>query len=156
LARALRLRADFRSEVYARYEGGLPVPAAAILERAIAEAADLNGVLVLVRNYAKHGRLFDGVLQSAIRHVAVGERPSTNWAGASEVFGLPIPELRKALFAMMDDAAGSTLASACLNAIDDLRDDYGVVETEPRHPDIDSGRPWPLPESVLDYRPIAT
>jgi len=30
------------------------------------------------------------------------------------------------------------------NVIDELRDDYGSVEGEPRHPDIESGRPWPI------------
>ncbi|WP_447980383.1 hypothetical protein [Candidatus Nitrospira bockiana] len=30
-----------------------------------------------------------------------------------------------------------------LTTIDDIRDGYGPVP-EPRHPDIDSGRPWPL------------
>jgi hypothetical protein len=39
----------------------------------------------------------------------------------------------------------SSRVAACLTAIDELRDDYGPAESEPRHPDIDSGRPWPLP-----------
>ena len=36
------------------------------------------------------------------------------------------------------------LAESCLNYIDYLRDDRGAADFEPRHPDIDSGRPWPL------------
>jgi hypothetical protein len=36
------------------------------------------------------------------------------------------------------------LAAACLTAIDELRDDYGPAESEPHHPNIDAGRPWPL------------
>jgi hypothetical protein len=75
----------------------------------------------------------------------LGERPSANWAGANEVVSVPLPELRKRLFSMVkDDAAESRLAAACLTSIDELRDDYGPADSEPRHPDIDSGRPWPL------------
>ncbi|WP_422762716.1 hypothetical protein [Pseudomonas viridiflava] len=35
-------------------------------------------------------------------------------------------------------------ASKCLSWIDDIRDRYGNVVDEPRHPDIKSGRPWPM------------
>jgi hypothetical protein len=41
------------------------------------------------------------------------------------------------------------LAVDCLRAIDEIRDDYGQVDSEPRHPDITTGVPWPILES--DY-----
>jgi len=41
------------------------------------------------------------------------------------------------------NTAEGKLAAQCLNAIDELRLDYGALESEPRHPDISSGRPWP-------------
>jgi hypothetical protein len=145
LAGAMRTHAEFRTEVYRRYERVPAGPGKAILEHAIAEVADTDGVLLLVRNHALQGKPFDGVLHSAIRHVAIAERPSADWAGANEVFRVPIPELRKRLFAMTnDDTAEARLAAACLTAIDELRDDYGPAESEPRHPNIDAGRPWPL------------
>ena len=43
-----------------------------------------------------------------------------------------------------NDTAAAKLAEECLIAIDEFRDDYGQAESEPRHPDIDSGIPWPL------------
>lgn len=145
LAGVMFASADFRAEVYSRYERLAPGLSKEILEHAIAEAADTEGVLVLVRGRSAEGKPFDGTLDSAIRHVALGERPVENWAGASEVFGVPIPELRKRLFAMLNgDEEGASLAAACLTAIDELRDEYGPAESEPRHPDIDSGWPWPL------------
>jgi hypothetical protein len=117
----------------------------AIVERAIAEAADAEGVMILVRGYAAHGKPLDGTLYTAIRHVTVGERPSSNWAGASELFSVSAPELRKNLFGMVyGNAAEARLAAACLTSIDEIRDDYGEAESEPRHPDIKAGRPWPL------------
>jgi hypothetical protein len=47
------------------------------------------------------------------------------------------------------------LAIACLSAIDELRDDYGPAESEPRHPDIDSGGAV-SPNSVEMERPEAS
>ena len=37
----------------------------------------------------------------------------------------------------------SPIAAACLNEIDELRDEYGRVNDEPRHPNIDAGHTWP-------------
>jgi hypothetical protein len=145
LAGSMVTQPDFRVEVYGRYEH-LPTGVnREILERAITEVADADGVLALLRSRAREGKPFDRNLYEAVRHTALGERPAANWAGAREVFGIPIPELRKKLFTMVanDDASGR-LAAGCLTAIDELRDQYGPAESEPRHPDIDSGRPWPL------------
>ena len=42
------------------------------------------------------------------------------------------------------DSRVATIAEACLSNIDCLRDSMmGAVESEPRHPDIASGKPWP-------------
>jgi hypothetical protein len=145
LATAMRAHPELRAEVYQQFEHVPAVTGKAILEHAIAEAADTDGVLILVRSHATQGKPFDAILYSAIRHAVVGERPSAHWVGTQEVFSLPSPELRKRLFSMINgETAESKLAEACLTAIDELRDDYGPVESEPRHPDIDSGRPWPL------------
>lgn len=38
----------------------------------------------------------------------------------------------------------ASLATEALNAIDELRDEYGAPGSEPRHPDIESGRSWPM------------
>jgi hypothetical protein len=35
-------------------------------------------------------------------------------------------------------------AARCLNFLDQIRDEYGSPENEPRHPDLASGRPWPI------------
>jgi hypothetical protein len=145
LAGAMRTHAGFRAEVYQRYECVHSSPGKAVLERAIAEVADEDGMLVLVESYARQGKPFDGLLHSAIEDVAVGKRQAADWPGAHEVFSVPVPDLRQRLFALVkDDKAETGLAAACLTAIDELRDRYGQPESEPRHPDIDSERPWPL------------
>jgi hypothetical protein len=38
----------------------------------------------------------------------------------------------------------AALAKRCLIAIDQLRDEHGIAEDDTRHPDVMSGRPWPL------------
>lgn len=149
LANMMCTHPEFRSEVYQRYESLPSDGRKAILEQAIAEAPDADGVLLLIGSYAAEGKSLDGVLSSAIRDVALGKRPSEHWAGAHEVFSVPVPELRQKLFALTNnDTAEARLAAACITAIDELRDDYGPVESEPRHPDIDSGRAWPLEMSL--------
>jgi hypothetical protein len=151
MAGAMETYADFRAEVYKQYERLPAGPGRTILEHAISEAVDADGLLLLVRSYAEQGKPAS-YLRSAIEHVAEGRRPSADWAGATEVFSVPVPELRKRLFAMTnDDTPEAKLAAGCLTIIDGLRDEYGPAESEPRHPDIDSGRTWPLEASVSAF-----
>jgi hypothetical protein len=145
LTAGFQVDANFRADVYRAYEEEIDGPGREILEHAISEAADKTVVLVLLRAYAKEGKLFSGSLRAAIRHVAVGEGPSENWVGARVVFSVEASDLRQELFKMINgDVAVSKLAVAALIAIDELRDEYGPAESEPRHPDIESGRPWPI------------
>lgn len=136
---------DFRAEVYRQYELAPDGAGSELLEAAISEGADETGVLELVQNHAKQGKPYSGSIDGAIRHAAIGERPSPDWAGARE-FGIAVPNLRKRLFAMIEgDTLEAELAKKSLTRIDEVRDEYGPVESEPRHPDIESGRPWPAP-----------
>jgi hypothetical protein len=145
LSAAMCMDSGFRAEVYQQYERDTCGAGCDVLEMAIAEAADEAGVLLLIRNYARRGKPFPGALHTALRHVAVGERPSEDWVGATVSFGVEITGLRKELFRMVSgESAESKLAKECLTAIDELRDEYGAPESEPRHPDIQSGRPWPI------------
>jgi hypothetical protein len=65
---------NFRTEVYRQYELAPAGALKELLEAAIAEAADEAGVLILVRNHARQGKAFSGILDRAIRHAVVGER----------------------------------------------------------------------------------
>ena len=145
LAAAMRMDSGFRAEVYQQYERDTCGAGWEILEMAIAEAADEAGVLLLVRNYVRRGKPFPGALHTAIRHVAVGQRPSEDWVGATVSLSVDVTRLRRELFRMISgEPPEASLAKECLNAIDKLRDEYGAPESEPRHPDIESGQPWPI------------
>lgn len=144
VAGAMQAYPDFRAEVYQRYDCQPAGPSKDILGHAIAEAADADGLLLLIHSYAMQAKPAS-YLRSAIEHIAEGKRQIADWGGAYEVFSVPVPELRKRLFEMThDDTPEAKYAAACLTIIDELRDENGPAESEPRHPDIDSGRPWPL------------
>jgi hypothetical protein len=119
----------------------------ALLEATLIELADPSLILSLIGGYAKDGRPYDGGLMHAIRQVALGRRSIEGWtAGAYEEFGVSVADLRKDLFgiAITEGDARAILAKRCLDEIETLRDEYGRIDDEPRHPDIASGREWPL------------
>jgi hypothetical protein len=65
--------------------------------------------------------------------------------GAYELHPVALTEMRRELFGMLaGSAAEAAIGEACLTAIDEVRDEHGPAPFEPRHPDIASGRPWPL------------
>jgi hypothetical protein len=145
--RLARLGEEFpviRDEMLRRYQrmsGGQPK---AIIESALAELAEAPIVLALIRSYAVDNRPFDGRLAKAVRDLAVGRRPAGDWPGAYEEFSMPLTALRKELFRMfVANDIQSTMAEACLIAIEELRDEHGRIDDEPRHPDIESGLMWP-------------
>lgn len=136
---------QFRQEVYERFPRVADNSAKSILEYDIANAADADGVLLLVRvGAAQNKRFRSTALYTALRHVLVGHTPIES-SGMQQLYSLPAPELRKSLFDMVvnGNAAESRLAIECLNAIDEIRDNYGHVDAEPRHPNIAMGVPWP-------------
>lgn len=121
----------------------------AVLESILLELTDAEIVLALVRSYARHKKMYDGNIAHAIRETAVGKRPVAEWPNAYHQFSVSLTDLRKELFAMvLANNADSTLAAACLNEIEELRDEHGRVNDEPRHPNIDSGNAWPKEATI--------
>ena len=70
--------------------------------------------------------------------------PAENREGAYNIVPVPAVELRQKLLAMTGSGGIDDPAARCLNLVDKLRDDYGAPESEPRHPDLASGRRWPI------------
>jgi hypothetical protein len=56
---------------------------------------------------------------------------------------VPAAELRRKLLAMTTDGGPMNAAARCLSQIDKIRDEHGAPESDPRHPDLASGRAWP-------------
>lgn len=145
ISASLRKHPEVKAEFLEKYRSLPALPGKAIAARIIAESGDPDGVLLLVQQYAAAGGTLDGLLSSGLRNAAVGQRPSEELIGSDELFSVALPELRKALFDMTKgEGAAASLAIASLIEIDELRDHYGQPESEPRHPDIASNRPWPI------------
>jgi hypothetical protein len=134
-----------RTELYGRYTNLNKGHGKQLVELAMAEIADADGVMVLARGYAESNRGMDGTLARAINNAVVERRPVGDWQGAYDLFGVSAAGLRKTLFGMLNEGGtAAVVGKDCLALIDQLRDEYGRPETEPRHPDIESGHPWPL------------
>lgn len=136
-----------RQEVYQKFKGAVQTPSKTVIERAIEGAPDIEGILILIRECAAQGRKMQNTpLYSAIRNLTVGERESQHWVGMSELYGVPAQELKKGIFEILTSGNEHEvlLAKECLVLFDDIRDDYGIAESETRHPDISTGIPWPL------------
>ncbi len=142
LAALIREHPTLQSELFQKYIEIVPGKGKSILEQTIAELATPEGFLVLVKEYATMKRSFDGTLYRMLESIALGKQPVPEWRDAYQLYSLNVAELRKKLFAMLKDTEGS-IAEASLIAIDEMRDEHGRNDAEPRHPDIASGQPWP-------------
>jgi hypothetical protein len=149
LARELAGRMDDRPDLhavlrhYARNAGGA---AKAVAMMALAEAPNADDLLLMIDLYVADGTPFDRTIGQVVRKLALAEQALEERGGAFELVPEQLNGLRKQLFSMTDaDLPAAAIASACLDMIGAIRDEYGAPKEECRHPDIASGRPWPLP-----------
>ncbi|MCA1436803.1 hypothetical protein I6F33_28050 [Bradyrhizobium sp. BRP20] len=86
----------------------------------------------------------DCELANVLSNAALGRRPVEGWsANAYEQFTLSLADLRRKLFGLaLANDAQSRLGEACLVEIEELRDEHGRIDDEPRHPDISSVQSW--------------
>jgi hypothetical protein len=151
LATFIHVHPELRSEVVQRYEALSSPAAQQLMELLLSEISDAECVAALVRGYARNHKAFDGLIHHAIREAALDKRPAPDWAGAFNLHPAPLAALRRELFGMLEVGPHeAALAAACLTAIDELRDEYGPAESEPRHPNVETGRPWPLAAGGAD------
>ena len=146
LAGLLKRHPALRATVHRQYHESPPGPLRSILEMTIAEDASEDGVMTLLAVNASEGRQLRATsLPSALQTVLVGRRSSSSFRGMQEMYGLPAGDLRRRLFNVVlsgtpDEAA---LATSCLDEVDEIMDRYGTAESDRRHPDITTGKPWP-------------
>lgn len=150
IAELLNTHSDLREYVY-RLLMQDTLPNVELLARAIAEGEDPDGLLLLVELEKKLGKSLISwrIIQGAVtKHV-----PSEHWRGAFEVLPVAATELRQKLLAMTTDGSPHDTAARVLREIDRIRDENGAPEDEPRHPDLASGKPWPIlvPDPDAEY-----
>ncbi len=134
-----------KEKVLAKYKETPPSLEKSVLEATLIEIVDEDIFLDLIYSLASNKQPYDGRLAAATEKLAIGQRPVDDWPGAFERFSTPLTELRKKLFDIhsQSDDLVSSLAESCLIKIEKLRDENGRISSEPRHPNIDSGKPWP-------------
>lgn len=133
---------EVRAYVYDLLKDGPTTMQLALLASAVAEEPEADGILMLIDFEMKTGRSF--MTWRSIQSAVTEYVPAENWEGAYNVVPVPAAELRRKLLARTSSGGKDDPAARCLNLIDKLRDEYGAPESEPRHPDLASERPWPI------------
>lgn len=89
----------------------------------------------VIRRQGEHG----------VREMIYTKEPHSPDGTSYELRPRNASELRRQLFSMTASADKEEAAFAVdyLTRIDMIRQEHGATEDEPRHPDIQSGRPWP-------------
>ena len=64
--------------------------------------------------------------------------------GTFEVLPVPAGEVRRQLLAQTTDGGPDDICARYLDEVDRFRDELGTPESEPRHPDLGSGKAWPI------------
>lgn len=131
-----------RDHVYRLLKSADAMPVDTLLAEAVAENPDTDGLLLLLA--LDGGRWRSLISWRTIQSVISEQVPAEDWEGAYSVVPVPAVELRQKLLAMTSDGGPSDAAARCLNEIDKMRDESGAPEGEPRHPDLASGKPWPI------------
>jgi hypothetical protein len=140
---------ELNAKLQKRYETIGEGPARRVLEEFFGEAGRGNDFIAMVKTYAASGRRYDGQITRAVEAVATEKVPVEEHSNAYNIYPASVGELRKALFGMLQSSsAEASLAGRCLEAIDVLRDQYGIAADDARHPDVMSERPWP-PEAQV-------
>lgn len=140
---------ELNAELQKRYETIGDGPARKVLEEFFGEAADGQDLIAMMKTYTASNRRYDGQMSRAVEAVATEKVPIGEDSSAYNIYPASVGELRKALFGMLHGSeAEASAAGRCLEAIDVLRDEYGIAADDARHPDVMSERPWP-PEAQI-------
>jgi hypothetical protein len=141
LATLVSQHPDLRQHIYELLKDGASTPGLWMLARTIAEIPDEEGLMVLMQ-CERNGRSFRG--WRTLEKVVTEHIPVEGYQGAYNVSPIPVTELRRRLISMTTDGGATDIAAGWMNDIDEIRDEYGLPEGEPRHPDLASGKPWPI------------
>ena len=114
----------------------------ALLARAVAETPDDDGFLLLLQLELAHGNSY--ITWQTTGRVMTKRVPIPDSLHSYTVVPVPAVELRRRLLVLTSDADLGDAAARYLTIFDEIRDECGAPESEPRHPDLASGLPWPL------------
>lgn len=115
-----------------------------LLRRALIHSHSVDIVLALMTDDARLARPFNRDFEEAVYDLAIAHRPYRD-TSAYEIVPVEAGAFRSALFhKALSGKTDGEFAAAALNHLDRLRDEYGAPQGERRHPDIATGKPWPI------------
>ncbi|WP_157179635.1 NACHT domain-containing protein [Rhizobium sp. CF142] len=144
VANLIKTMTDGEEVLIERFERANVATQKQFLASVISEFSSTGSFLTLVKDsvgrHVLNQRLDMTLREHAYRHNAL--TPDGN---SYELIPADASSLRRDLFELFisSDADIASFALACLETIEDLRDHFGGIDSEPRHPHILSGRPWP-------------
>ena len=142
LAGLLGTHMELRTEVYNLLASSNGLPGIILLARAVAENPDEPGFRALMDLEELTGQRF--ISLQTIERLVTKHIPDQNWQGAYAVVPVPADGLRRFLLDLVTDSGPNDAAARYLSKIDQVRDERGAPVDEPRHPNLDSGKPWPV------------
>ena len=139
---------ELRAHVYSLLDSESSLPGRKLLAQTVAENPDEEGFLRLIELEMKQKHsLADWLRVGRV----VSERVfSDGEEGTYNLRPVPANEVRRKLLAMTRDGGPNDIAARYLNQIDEIRDQLGTSDFEPRHPDLLSGKAWPVLAYVQD------
>lgn len=152
LGELMKVFPGVRRDVYARLTDAEPTAGARQLAEAVSNVLDVDGLFLLMsleRRWRVRLMSYHTIRDLVTEHV-----PDPDWTNAFSINPVAAPDLRRRLLADTSDGGSDDLSARALIAIDEIRDEYGRAIDEPRHPDLVSGRPWPIlapdPDATAD------
>ena len=142
LAETMRSDLQFRADVLNRLRRTTFEGFGRTLLQIASEVPEADVIVALAEKYAKENWKFDQTLRNAIDGIALRKQFVAGSTGTYSLYSVDATALRARLFELARD--DNRVAEKCLDHIDELRDQHGRPETEPRHPDLASGAPWPM------------
>jgi hypothetical protein len=140
------VKADFLQKLRAR-----DVRVTPLVARVAHECIESNDIPDLIENVSSSDGPLADALVGAVGGLAIRREPIEGSESIYQETAVELTALRKRLFALAHDRGPrAKLACRILSAIEAQREHYGRPPCEPRHPDYESGRQWPMEEPQDD------
>ncbi len=148
----LQRHPELRSQLMDLLKDGPSTPGLTVLAHALENDLDESGVLLLTRFEQENSQNY--LAGTSIERLVTEQVPADDWDGSYIVVPVSAASLRQRLLALTRDGGPTDVAARVLREIDRARDTHGIPETEPRHPDLVSGKPWPILRPDPNASPI--
>jgi hypothetical protein len=147
LAYVFRTDKRARADLFVKLKTQLSIPVQRLLAHVFVDMADDDEVWAAAPLMLSNEQRPNGHIYEMIERRVTARVPVEGLANTVEIVPRLAAPLRRKLFEMLlNDPYRDQAAQRMLVMIDELRDEHGRPDDEPRHPWLASGVPWPLVE----------